>query len=88
MQNVGTHIVVHKQFWHKLNYFLYFQIFEKIFFICVEILISIIKLNFDVFDYQVEFSSLPILVFENVFVWIDLECPAKACLLFFINITC
>jgi hypothetical protein len=36
---------VHEWFWHKLNYFLFCQIFEKIIITCAEIFIIIIKLR-------------------------------------------
>jgi hypothetical protein len=45
--------VVHKWFWHKLNYFLFCQNFEILFIICAEIIIIIIiiiKLNSEVFN--------------------------------------
>jgi hypothetical protein len=55
------HIVVHKRFWHKLNYFLFFWIFEKLFIIiCAEISIIIIKLNSEaLFTVQFEPQNMP-----------------------------
>ncbi len=52
-----VHTIIHEWFGHKLNYFLFCQNFEKIFFIYVKFLITIIKLKFDVFDYQVELQA-------------------------------
>ncbi len=40
-------IVAYERFWHKLNYFLFCPNFEKIFSICAEILIIIIKSKFE-----------------------------------------
>jgi len=54
------HIEVHKRFWDKLNYFLFFWIFEKIFIICAEISIIITKLNSEVFfTVQFEPQNMP-----------------------------
>ncbi len=44
------HIVIHEQFHHKLNYFLFCQYFEKLFITCAQILIIIIKLNSEILD--------------------------------------
>jgi hypothetical protein len=41
--------IVHKQFQHKLNYFLFCQNFEKQFTTCGEILIIIIKSDSEIF---------------------------------------
>jgi hypothetical protein len=43
-------MVVHKQFWHKLNYFFFLNFWKNIYIICAEISIIIIKLNSEVFD--------------------------------------
>jgi hypothetical protein len=43
------HTIIHEQFQHKLNYFLFCQIFEKLFITCA----IIIKLNSEIFDCRV-----------------------------------
>jgi len=47
--SVRQYTVVHEQFQHKLNYFLFYQNFEKIFTICVKNLIIIIIIKFEIF---------------------------------------
>jgi Na+/glutamate symporter len=44
---------VHERFRHKLNYFLFYPIFEKLFITCVKVLIIFRRLNFEGFDCQV-----------------------------------
>jgi hypothetical protein len=54
------HIVVHKRFWHKFYFIIFFWIFKKLFIICAEISIIIIKLNSEVvFTVQFEPQNMP-----------------------------
>jgi len=46
-------IVTHKWFQHKLNYFSLFLIFEILYTTCAQILMIIIKLKIEIFEYQV-----------------------------------
>ncbi len=49
-------IVIPLSFLHKLNYFLFFQIFEKFFIICVDILINL-KVELSRFESQTFYDS-------------------------------
>jgi hypothetical protein len=51
---LNAYIIVPEQFQHKLNYFLFFQIFEIIFIICVEFLtkLRIYKISIVKFEWQ------------------------------------
>jgi hypothetical protein len=69
--NVNT---ICQWFRHKLNYFLFFQNFEKIFTTCVKILIIIINQILKCFVYQVWTSNLPFLEVKNVMLETHLDC--------------